>query len=85
VPKNTINKPTNVSNAHWVNSQETDKVDNKTLDAEFSNKPVTQEDKFNLINHNAIDAKHALVDKDLLVMFAKLQDQFAIASKNTIN
>jgi hypothetical protein len=65
-----------------VNSQETEHK-TKILDAVLSNRPVTKEDKSNLVNNNASDVKHAQVVKILSETSAKFQDQFAIATKNT--
>jgi predicted nuclease of predicted toxin-antitoxin system len=59
---NITNRPTDVTIAHKVNSQET-LILSKTEDAKFSNKTVTEMVKFNLTNNNAMDVHHAQLDK----------------------
>jgi hypothetical protein len=84
--------PTNAETAHSTKSQEMESttstvleaMPDKTSDAQFSPKTATLEDKYNLDNNNASDAKHAQLDKTLSVTNAKYQDQFATATNNTI-
>jgi len=53
------------------------------VNAEHLLKAVTEMVKFNSANYNALDVKAALMDKDLLVMCAKHQDQHVIATNHT--
>jgi len=55
----------------------------KILDAEHSLKLAIPQVKFNWINTNATDAKPVLLDKDLLVMSVRPQDQPVLATNNT--
>jgi hypothetical protein len=82
VTNNITNKPTDVTDAQSVNSQETDS-DNKTKDAEFSNKPVTKMVKSNLTNNNAMHAKDATMLMKLLLATDVLLESLANASNNT--
>jgi hypothetical protein len=76
--------PTAVTTAVLDNTQEMDKEDNKTLDADLLLKTVINKDKFNLDNNNALHAKGARLDTNLSVTNAKDQDQLVIAISNTI-
>jgi hypothetical protein len=67
--------------AHLANSQEMVEP-LKTLDAEQPLKTAMLKDKFNWIKLHAIDAQPVPVDKDLLVTFAKHQDQPVLATKS---
>jgi hypothetical protein len=75
--------PTSVTTAVLDNTQEMDKEDNRTLDAELLLKTVIHKDKFNLDNNNALHAKDAKLDTNLSVTNAKDQDQLVIATNNT--
>jgi len=79
---NITHKPTDVTDAQSVNSQETD-LDNKTKDAEFSNKPVIPTVKSNLTNNNAMHAKDATMLTKLLLETDVLLEPLANASNNT--
>jgi hypothetical protein len=80
---NTTQQLTLVTPAQPANCQETVEF-NRISHADHSNKLAMPLDKFNWINSIATDAKLVLVDKDLLEMFAKLQDQLVVATNNTI-
>jgi predicted component of type VI protein secretion system len=59
-------------------------VVDKTKDAQSLTNNVTLKVKSNSDNNNAMDANDAQVIKYLLEMHAKSQDQFAIATNNTM-
>jgi hypothetical protein len=75
--------PTAVTTVVLDNTQEMDKEDNRTLDADLLLKTVINKDKFNLDNNNALHAKDARLDTNLSVTNAKDQDQLVIAISNT--
>jgi hypothetical protein len=81
VINNTTLKPTDVTDALMVNSQEME-LDSKTKDAEFSNKPVMLMVKSNSANNNAMHAKDVPVStKSSKTTDALSQDQLADASR----
>jgi hypothetical protein len=82
--KSTTKLPTTVTTAVLDNTQEMDKEDNRTLDADLLLKTVINKDKFNLDNNNALHAKDAKLDTNLSVTNAKDPDQLVIAISNTI-
>ena len=55
----------------------------KTKTAKLSHKTVTETVKSNSANNNASDARLVMLDRNLLVTFAKHQDQPVLATSNT--
>lgn len=81
--KNTTLLPTDVTLAQQVNSQITEQVVDKILDAKFTTQHAMSQANNNSHKPNASDAKHAQLDNNSLEILVKFQDQHVNAMKNT--